>query len=345
LNNDKIHSLAVKRSLLDTYGELPSKFKFSCVNNVMKNYYKGNEMANPEKDDEDNNDEDDKIMVLKPSSNFGESLKKWRLNPRDPTPIPAASVQKRKLTNSPPEQNIPKMNVLKQPKLGFAQAFELQMGKRQKSESSEVSVKIDCKTTTPANTLKFEVIEPKEKEEDLELEELEKSFLSTEAVHSDEMPEFEDEDDIDGEPKVAVEFKIPSIPSTSNRIPSVIMDKPKERKNVFTRKVKVTLDQIRKQAKAEEEAAEALGLAKRNNKLKLRFKESIEPSKNKKAEAELETEIKKEMFKEMEVIGQFNLGRINSGLLSAAELIPFLIFRLHYCKIEERFIHHRPTRI
>lgn len=41
---------------------------------------------------------------------------------------------------------------------------------------------------------------------------------------------------------------------------------------------------------------------------KLKFKAKIDPNKNKHAEKELETEIKKDMFEKMTVIGQFNKG-------------------------------------
>ena len=83
--------------------------------------------------------------------------------------------------------------------------------------------------------------------------------------------------------------------------------------------MKITLDSIRQMAISEEKAEETLKSEKKLKKLKLRFKEStIEPSKNKKAEAELEMEFKKEMFSEMEVLGQFNLGfiiaKVNSDL-------------------------------
>lgn len=43
---------------------------------------------------------------------------------------------------------------------------------------------------------------------------------------------------------------------------------------------------------------------------RLKFKATIEPSKNKLAEEELQTEISKKSFSEMEIIGQFNLGFI-----------------------------------
>ena len=69
---------------------------------------------------------------------------------------------------------------------------------------------------------------------------------------------------------------------------------------------------IRKDALEEEAASKEL---KKSSQTKyLKFKERIDPSKNKKAESELETEIKKDMFSQMKVLGQFNLGFIIAQL-------------------------------
>ena len=97
------------------------------------------------------------------------------------------------------------------------------------------------------------------------------------------------------------------------------VDSYKLNDSFISSKIKITLDSIRQMALLEEKAEETLKSEKKLKKLKLRFKEStIEPSKNKKAEAELEMEFNKEMFSEMEVLGQFNLGfiiaKVNSDL-------------------------------
>lgn len=95
--DDKILNFVVKRSLLNTFGELPSKFRFTSINNSVKAF-------DQEKESDDEEDEDDdKIMILKPTSNFSQSLKQWKLNPSDPIPSKILSPAKRKLhkTNSP----------------------------------------------------------------------------------------------------------------------------------------------------------------------------------------------------------------------------------------------------
>lgn len=95
--DDKILMYVVKRSLLNTYGELPSKFKFTSVNNVVK----GNK-------NEESDDEDDQIMVLKPTSNFGQSLKQWKMTPDDPIPRKSMSPIKRKLDQISPVGSVSK---------------------------------------------------------------------------------------------------------------------------------------------------------------------------------------------------------------------------------------------
>lgn len=94
--DDKILMYVVKRSLLNTYGELPSKFKFTSVNNVVKKFKDKDDKSSSE------DEEQDKIMVLKPTSNFSQSLKQWKLTPDDPTPRKDILPVKRKLEDTSP---------------------------------------------------------------------------------------------------------------------------------------------------------------------------------------------------------------------------------------------------
>jgi DNA mismatch repair protein PMS2 len=80
----------------------------------------------------------------------------------------------------------------------------------------------------------------------------------------------------------------------------------------FKKKINVTIDTVKIEAFREEVATKEL--KKVSKRLNLKFKEKIDPSKNKKAETELETEIKKDMFCKMKVLGQFNLGFIIAQL-------------------------------
>lgn len=70
----------------------------------------------------------------------------------------------------------------------------------------------------------------------------------------------------------------------------------------------ISTDDIRDLLQKEESAHSQYKTSTRLDRLK--FKSEISPSQNKTAESELETEIKKEMFQQMEIVGQFNLGFI-----------------------------------
>ncbi|KAJ6646838.1 Mismatch repair endonuclease PMS2 [Pseudolycoriella hygida] len=72
-------------------------------------------------------------------------------------------------------------------------------------------------------------------------------------------------------------------------------------------RVTTSIEEISELMAAEEKFVEQ---SRRNKLERLKFKATIEPSKNKLAEEELQTEISKKSFAQMEIIGQFNLGFI-----------------------------------
>lgn len=160
--------------------------------------------------------------------------------------------------------------------------------------NEDVSMSISCKTLTKPNTLKFEPKTPKssQKEETTEISVKE----SIDNLTSEDIRTLENE---------FIEHGIDT--SSSDEI--VEVDVAKER-NPSKCKIKISLDTIAREALAEEKIKRQLNEKSMNKSYKLRFKERIDPSKNKKAEVELETEIKKESFDKMEVLGQFNLGFI-----------------------------------
>jgi DNA mismatch repair protein PMS2 len=173
------------------------------------------------------------------------------------------------------------------------------------SQDEEKSISISCKTMTVPNTLKFEMKTPakvnvstimneiaNESGYDLEsqkIETMEKEFLEISQEQSEDGNSSDDE---------VVEVDV------------------SRTKNPFKQYLKLSIDKIAADAEAEEEMQERLNEQAKHKSYRLRFKEKIDPSKNKKAEVELETEIKKDMFSHMEVLGQFNLGFIIAKLES-----------------------------
>ena len=325
--NDTLLLLAVKRSLLNTFGQLPSKFKMISVNSSVKKFDK----------EEESEDEEDKILTLDPGTQFSQTLKQWRKTPNDPTPRHQDSQSnKRKSSHEPKGQKTPKIQVFFHQKM---KEFETQHPKSSEDENSppddEVSFRIDCKTRSSDNTLTFETVDSTRKVDEREKEPLQASHDERRKVEPQgsiqESPEFISDDD-----EVMQEITTEELENTILAMPDVDSDDEETEMNSslpeveiikidsqksndsfkHSSKVKITLKQIQDMAKAEEKAYEEDQQVKKSMKLKLKFKEGIDPSKNKKAEAELETELKKEMFKDLEVLGQFNLGFIIAKLNS-----------------------------
>ena len=322
--NDTILQLAVKRSLLNTYGELPSKFKVVSVNNSVKHY-----QANEDLSDED---EDDKILLIEPGNKFGATLKKWRENPNDPTPKSGPKTHKRKLSNelkgNPPKIQQYFHQIVKEPEDDIAQStIDINSLSQVFDDGPDVRHKIDCKTRKSEHTLMFETIEKTDQSvkmmnaatdnlEENSLDGLEKKFMeSSESLSEDEIKS-QEVIEINVDTVMSTPSSSQSLSQSSNEIEVIDVDRQKINTSMYSSKMKVTLESVKSMGEAEEEAFEKLQQERKTRKLKLRFKESIEPSKNKKAEAELEMEIKKDMFKEMEILGQFNLGFIIAKLNS-----------------------------
>lgn len=313
--NDSILELAIKRSLLNTFGELSTKFKRVNINTSVRRL--------PASGRESSEEEEDKITIIEPSSNFGDSLRQWKTNSQNP--IPPTSSHKRKSSNEPKGQKTPKIKLSFHQKIREIEirnsSFEDSMTRQDDEE--EVSVRIDYKPRKSVNTLKFEVIskssvtsqEATAKESQAETpntETLEETFLVASSEDESE-PETSLQQTLVKSPRL---LSGPIISPTLSQNDVIFIDSQKPNLIKHSCKIKVSLESIRSMVKAEEEAYEKLQQEKKSGKMKLRFKESIDPTKNKKAEAELETEIKKEMFKEMEVLGQFNLGFIIAKLKS-----------------------------
>lgn len=354
--DDKILHLVVKKSLLNTFGDLPSKFRLGKINSVVKNL---NESINTE----ESSDDDDEILMVEPNSNFGASLKQWKINPNDPIPKPsskrrieksdvhssrAEKVQKidsffqKTQTNSElsfdenDESNNEILSQFSTTKIESTQSRQTTARElsdftyKNKQNNEPLSVekeneldedfKISCKTIPSQNTLKFEMISSTtdeneqaknipEANEDLSesIDDLEKEFIS-----------LNDSQNKQNSSVLMTNFKIPNkidkpILSVSNN-EYYETDKPKTTEMFMRHKVRINLNTIKKEVKLEEEAHEKMMIESKKKSYKLKFKETIDPSKNKKAETELETEIKKEMFCRMSVIGQFNLGFIIAKL-------------------------------
>lgn len=96
-----------------------------------------------------------------------------------------------------------------------------------------------------------------------------------------------------------------NVPTTSNLKRSIPV--PKSLHNT-KKTINTTIDEIKSQMNAELDARDAYN--QHNEDAYQKFKSRINPAANDNAESELRREISKEMFLQMEIIGQFNLGFI-----------------------------------
>ncbi|KAL7021117.1 hypothetical protein ACKWTF_011762 [Chironomus riparius] len=309
--DDKVLLLVMKRSLSITFGDLPTKFKYASINSVVRKF---NEDSN--ESDEDN---DDKIAVIQPNSNFASSLKQWKIDPSNPIPnnpkrkfdkldknpkIDSFMV-KRSIEIESEEEEIaqkPKKIALNEQDKKTSQSdnSEEEFLSPQVTSTQNFSHSISYRPKACENTLKFdtkspnkiEVFEELRAEDEVPMEKpldfLELSFLKSQTSNSSTV----DHDIINDETMCGERIEL----DVSRSI------------RKFKKKINLSIGMVRNEAFEEETAYKALKKVSKSN--HLRFKERIDPSKNKKAETELETVIKKDMFSEMRVIGQFNQGFI-----------------------------------
>lgn len=315
LNNLAVLQLAVKKSLLLTFGHKPSKLELSSINQSVKSKRKSSKFDDEDQDEDE--DEDDKIFVAKPGNNFANVFMQWKKTPHDPTPV--NDTKKRKLTD---------LNVRPQKESRidtfFPKALNIQIDEDE--AMSEGSSTNTLKTISEGSSRHItEIIKPQNK-----IIELEKENVAQENEKI-ENPISSDEVTIENFSRT-ISCKVESARFGSNEksfIEIIDLDEPMENMSVrettthnnrqvlnFKKtsagsKVNVTLDSIKTLIERETKAKREISESKKKRKLEILFRESVNSTK---AESELKTEIKKEMFVDMKVLGQFNLGFIITKL-------------------------------
>lgn len=94
-----------------------------------------------------------------------------------------------------------------------------------------------------------------------------------------------------------------------NRIPAQNVSKTSLKLKSTKIQVKITLEEVEEATKKEDELLEETTIIQSSLE-RLKFKSKIDPKSNNSAEEELKREITKESFRQMDIIGQFNLGFI-----------------------------------
>ncbi|KAH8297307.1 hypothetical protein KR044_010300, partial [Drosophila immigrans] len=330
LNNEKILLLALKKSLLDTFGNLPSTFQMQNVSiaSMLEHKMKVEEPAETGAELEDD-------LPVSSSQRFMDVLTQWRRTGDTKGVAPAAPLKRRceeteeiktramklqkiqdYLTQESPKESSEKFE---------SQTDEEEPTRREKFESSPdnslVNLKqleeeskaydglveaakvprIDCRPLTP---LKPRQIMPQLKPRIIQVEskpmreaEQAEAEVSCSQTTSEQTDDAEDEYDDVIEMPTRIEFDDNDANSEMNP-PG----------NLASGELRTSLEQIEASLHAQEQQQAE---RKRRAKLqRLRFKSQINPSQNQNAEAELQKEISKVDFARMQIIGQFNLGFI-----------------------------------
>lgn len=303
VNNEMILRLALKKSLLSTFGVVPSMLK---MQNPMNEHFKfecsdQNELSMEVggDDDESNASSEDhfekKICTqVGDSTKFASMLSQWRATGK--TDEPAKQGKRKRPTIDEIAVRSMKMKKIHE--------YLTQDVKDEEKEKFDYASEIDS-DDEPSDD---KVNETSEKSINTDDEEGERSFHIVCKVKA-----------IDATPKLKVERFLPAnidesyspkrvavvqatdLASDDTDVMAINSDSSQE---VIT--ISTTISAISELMQCEIEAKEQSELRASLN--RMRFKAKIDPTKNKIAEQELSTEISKEDFVKMELIGQFNLG-------------------------------------
>lgn len=313
INNETILRLALKKSLLSTFGQIPSVLQMqnTLLSSSIRDFYKTKE--NDQENEDETVDFDDSSVqdefeknacTLKGNSNkFAIALSQWKANGSAEIDGNSKKAIKRKCQ---PIDDISKRNL----KMKKIQEYLDQTGI---SEQKQCSYKSESDTESDGEEIS-RIDYPPEENTDFD------------TSIGDEKTSCQDEKfkivckvkAIDRNATLRTEKLIP-IPS-EQPTKETFVDTPDRRESQKScdeipsensSKISITIEEIRELTKRENEFQENINQSKYN---RLRFKTKIDPIKNKAAEEELRAEISKSDFSKMELIGQFNLGFIIAKL-------------------------------
>ncbi|XP_016972505.1 mismatch repair endonuclease PMS2 [Drosophila rhopaloa] len=335
INNERILLLALKKSLLDTFGQTPATFQMqnTTIVSMLEPKPKQEKTESPkELGNEDKNEEgDDEDVPISSSQRFMDVLTQWRRTGDTKGTAPSVPVKRRcseteelatrsmkmqKIHNflsqeSPKEQN----SKCESESEGASDNEKIKENKEQGSlDDSFLNLKEMAKESEAYDLL----MKPaKEARIDCKVLTPVKSRRSiaefkpeTKAAKQETIPEshpeppslsqLSEETDIGSEDDDHIELP------TRIEFDEEVEEGPPE--NFSNGELRTTLDEIASSLKAQEQ--QQRDRRARAKLQRLRFKTEINPNQNSNAEAELQREIRKEDFARMDIIGQFNLGFI-----------------------------------
>lgn len=341
VNNEKILLLALKKSLMKTYGTIPSTFKMQNLDVSATSRLLNISVMSKDGGDEDS--VDDQSMeapnprrMLAAFSHRGASTGN---RTSDSTPVKAEKRKRESFDSTPKIYNF----ITATPK---AQSNDITTGEAAEDEELEETLSKIARnsTMTEEDAMGDDVLPPMADNKQYMvkvLDPLEIAGSSTpKASHSPEQnvhvircrneePEeakpkliFETISDFEPTPKLTVlsPKKEPILDSPIvDRKPEVIeIDQPSFKEDSFRPSTKKCLDidisSLKTLIDEEHKLAQSDEAVRNTSLSRLKFKSKINPSNNRAAEDELQTEISKDRFAQMEIIGQFNLGFIIARL-------------------------------
>lgn len=310
VNNEIIMRLALKKGLLSTFGMVPSVFK---MQNPINEFFKSEQskaVTEATGDDESNasseeNFEEKVCTQVGDSAKFAGMLSQWRATGK--TDEPAKQAKRKR-----PTIDEIAVRSMKMKKIHEYLSQDVAQANSDEKKKYNYESESDSEEEQPDRTKGDDMAEASTDDEE---DDAEKSFRIVCKVRAiDTQPKLKVEKFIPADvvkspsPERAVMAKVADLVSDEEETLSIVdtedptrVDESQEIATIST-----SIDDIRELMHNEMDAAEQL--EHRKSLKRMRFKAKIDPTKNKVAEQELSTEISKEDFVKMELIGQFNLG-------------------------------------
>ncbi|XP_022228702.2 mismatch repair endonuclease PMS2 [Drosophila obscura] len=326
LNNERILLLALKKSLLETFGQTPSTFQMqnTTIVSMLETRPKQTQaqpqpQPQPEDASKASEEDEEKEVPISSSQRFMDVLTQWRRTGDTQGTAPTASVKRRCgeseqlaarsmkmqkiqdfLSQEPPQQPSLKCDSVSEEDLvaeptkpenlneSFLNLKELETESKAYDLLTQPAkaVRIDCKNLTPMKT-RLSVLES------MPLCGPEPAGSSQETVSATDQS---DDDD---------HIELPTRIEFDGNDDDGAGEPPA---NYKSGELRTTIEAIAASLRQQEEQQKERQT--RAKLQRLRFKSEINPNQNNKAEDELQREIAKEDFARMDIIGQFNLGFI-----------------------------------
>ncbi|XP_055918362.1 mismatch repair endonuclease PMS2 [Eupeodes corollae] len=327
VNNEKILLLAIKKALLNTFGNIPSTYKMK--NTTIDNLFKFKSIESPANNGETvpgsineyDSGNEEKVSPDKPS--FLQVLSQWKATGDIIGPL------KNKGSKRKPVDEIA-VRTAKMKKIQQYLTKNDSNKHQQQHDNSVASYKSDSDSDKECDVSIFDGKKLKKESEEFDMllksnmpdeqnETIEKIECKTISVPNvnffEPKPNSNSSDEEEDVKKEETEDFI-EVNQTKTYVLDDSEDESLEKSFITCSKIQTSIDEIRAAVKLETESELEIAQTKLN---RLKFKSAIDPSQNKSAEEELQLEISKEMFSKMDIVGQFNLGfilvRLGSDLL------------------------------